>query len=525
MSTSDGMSPSAALYRELRNASFCVAEREAPYHPTSDSDRPSEHLLHLLWQRQDFLRQPLVTLDQQSITVYRPGRWSRSSGPDFVDAKLRFSHDPICVGAVEVHVLAGDWLRHGHDRDPAYTKVLLHVVWHNDLGTQTVVDASGREIPQLALSTALTMPLSALQGVLEDERVPTGHGSALTPCQQSLLEMTPETIGHLLDMAGEERWRQKANRFALRVERRGVEQALYETLMEALGFQGNRMPFWQLARLAPLARIREALATIQSTPIQVQAILYGVSGFLQRWQTEPRGHQPARDSYVATLAACWEPVSASFPECLDERHWRTAGIRPANFPQRRIAAAGHWLASLTQQSLMDSCLAPIRLLAAQDTSREQLLRCLKELARCLQVAGDEDYWSRRYTLNGPVHSRPVDLLGSGRATTMVVDVLLPAAAALVQLGHEPIALETVRALYACHPRLPVNEVTREMLRQFFGSDRARAAIIDSACRQQALLQLYRDFCLNELETCQECAFPRLVARLERLQRDMPPGDR
>jgi hypothetical protein len=47
-------------------------------------------------------------------------------------------------------------------------------------------------------------------------------------------------------------------------------------------------------------------------------------------------------------------------------------------------------------------------------------------------------------------------------------------------------------LYMCHPRLPANEVTREMFRQFFGSDRTRAAIVDSACRQQAMIQLYRD---------------------------------
>ena len=522
MQVCDDMSLSAALYQQLRDASFCVAEREAPYQPTSGGDQPSEHLLHLLWQRQDLLRQPLMTLDQQAITVYRPGRWSRSSGPDFLDAKLRFSVAPIRVGAVEVHVVASDWFRHGHDRDPAYTKVLLHVVWHNDLGTQTVVDASGREIPQLVLSTALTIPLAELGDVLEDESVPTGHGVGLTPCQRSLLEMTPETVGRLLDMAGEERWRQKANRFALRVERRGVEQALYETLMEALGFQGNRMPFWQLARLAPLARIREALGTVQSTPIQVQAILYGVSGFLERWQTERRKPQPERDNYVATLATYWEPMSALFPECLDERQWRMAGIRPANFPQRRIAAASYWLTSLTQHSLMDFCLAPIRPLVAQ-ASRTQLLRCLGELARRLRVARDEDFWSRRYVIDGPEHSRPVDLLGRGRATTMVVDVLLPAAAALAQLGGEPIPLQTVRMLYACHPRLPANEVTREMVRQFFGSDRTRAAIVNSACRQQALLQLYRDFCLSELETCQECAFPRLVARLERLQRDMPPG--
>ena len=60
--------------------------------------------------------------------------------------------------------------------------------------------------------------------------LPMSHTPSITPCQRSLQEMTPETVGHLLDMAGEERWRQKANRFALRAERRGVEQALYESL-------------------------------------------------------------------------------------------------------------------------------------------------------------------------------------------------------------------------------------------------------------------------------------------------------
>ena len=41
--------------------------REEPYHPSSGGDQPSEHLLHLLWQRQDLLRQPLMTLGHQSI--------------------------------------------------------------------------------------------------------------------------------------------------------------------------------------------------------------------------------------------------------------------------------------------------------------------------------------------------------------------------------------------------------------------------------------------------------------------------
>jgi hypothetical protein len=258
--------------------------------------------------------------------------------------------------------------------------------------------------------------------------------------------------------------------------------------MESLGFQGNRMPFWQLARLAPVDRIREALATVQSTPIQVQAILYGVSGFLHQWQSERRSLAPEREAYVATLATLWEPVASLFPECLDERQWRTAGIRPANFPQRRLAAAGYLFAGLTRYSLMDYCFTPIRPVEPQ-TPRQQLLHCLREMAGRLRVTGEEDFWRRRCTIDGLEHRRPIDLLGPGRSTTMVVDVLLPAAAALAQLGCERSAVEAIRALYVCHPRLPINEITREMLRQFFGADRARAAVVNSACRQQALIQL------------------------------------
>jgi Protein of unknown function (DUF2851) len=507
--------PQALLYRQLRGATPRVGEPDEPYRPTPARDQPTEHLLHGLWLQQKLLRQPLVTLDHRVVTVYRPGRWSRGSGPDFLDAKLQFDDGPIQVGAVEVHVGAGDWTRHGHNGDPTYAKVLLHVVWHNDLDTPTVVSAYGSHIPQLELSTCVSMPLAELQEMLDDDGFPEGKTATLTPCQRSLQALAPETIGHLLDMAGEERWRQKASRFALKVERRGVEQALYELLLEALGFKGNRMPFWQLARLAPMARLREALGTRQLSPMQIQAILYGVSGFLQRWQADRKRSSAEGLAYVDMLQSYWAPLAQFFPEQLDERSWRLAGLRPANFPQRRIAAAGYLLSNLTQHSLMDLFLAPLRELPT-NAPRAMVRRCQRELAHRLRVIGEADFWRHRYAIDGPPHGQPVDLLGLGRAATMVIDVVLPTAAALSQLGHEPISLATLRTLYLSHPRLPTNEVTRDMMRQFFGADRVRAAVVNSACRQQALQQLYTDFCLNELETCQECAFPRLAARLEGL---------
>jgi hypothetical protein len=283
------------------------------------------------------------------------------------------------------------------------------------------------------------------------------------------------------------------------------------------------MPFWQLARLVPVTRLRAVLAASQCTPINIQAILYGVSGFLQLWQADLPRLAPDSRAYIERLRSHWEPVAQEFAEHLDERHWRLTGIRPANFPQRRIAAAGYLLQGLAQHSLMDLLLAPLRALQA-DVPRAVLSRCQRELARRVRVTGAEDFWARRYSINAPERPRAIDLIGPGRATTMVIDVLLPAAAALAQLGHEPMPLAAVQALYRCHPRLPANDVTRTMLRQFFGADSRRAAVVNSACRQQALLQLYRDFCLNELESCQECAFPRLAARLETPPTDACAGD-
>jgi Protein of unknown function (DUF2851) len=518
----DGMLQ-ASGYRRLRQAVWSLGEPDAPYHSSSAQEQPSEHLLHLLWQQQELLRQPLTTLDMQGVTIYRPGRWARGSGPDFVEAKLRFDDGAIRVGAVEVHVAASDWVRHGHDRDPNYAQVLLHVVWRNDLPTANIHNVHGQQVPQLELGPAMHMSLAELQECLGDEAGLGRRDAALTPCQRSLQEMTPEKIGHLLDLAGEERWLQKANGFALKAERRGIEQALYELLLESLGFKGNRMPFWQLARLVPIAQLRTVLAASQWTPTGIQAVLYGVSGFLRLWQGDFARLSPDSRAYVEKLVSHWSPVAQEFPEHLNERHWRLAGIRPANFPQRRIAAVGYLLQGLAQHSLMDFFLAPLREVQLNGT-RAVFLRCQHDLVHRLRVTGREDFWARRYTINTPERPRFVDLIGLGRAATMVIDVLLPVAAALVQLGQEPISLAAVRALYRFHPRLPANDVSREMMRQFFGADRHRAAVVNSACRQQALLQLYRDFCLNELESCQECAFPRLAARLHTLQTDTFPRD-
>ena len=81
---------------------------------------------------------------------------------------------------------------------------------------------------------------------------------------------------------------------------------------------------------------------------------------------------PPGDRYLSdNTSTHWEPLGPHFSEHLDERQWRMAGIRPANSPPRRIAAAGHLLAGLSQHTLMDLFLGPLRGLEGQ-APRHQL---------------------------------------------------------------------------------------------------------------------------------------------------------
>src|SRR5258708_11155606 len=103
-----------------------------------------EELLHFIWRYRYFNQQELVTEDGQPLQIVFPGEPHTDQGPDFRNARIHIG-DRLCVGPVELHVRASDWIRHAHTGDPHYRDVILHVVWVNDW--------SGGDIPMLTLAT------------------------------------------------------------------------------------------------------------------------------------------------------------------------------------------------------------------------------------------------------------------------------------------------------------------------------------------------------------------------------------
>ena len=112
-----------------------------------------EHEIQRIWTEQDFDSRGLKTVDGKKIEVFSPGWWNQGQGPDFEAARLSIGDD-FFYGSVEVHLQSSGWKAHGHNRNPAYNQVILHVVLCHQ-PRYGVFNTLENQIPELELSPHL----------------------------------------------------------------------------------------------------------------------------------------------------------------------------------------------------------------------------------------------------------------------------------------------------------------------------------------------------------------------------------
>jgi hypothetical protein len=86
----------------------------------------TEAKFQLLWKKQAFADQVLVTTSGKKIQLLKPGTINFGPGPDFLGACLRIDNEEH-TGNIELHLHAKDWYNHGHHKDSMYDSVILHV--------------------------------------------------------------------------------------------------------------------------------------------------------------------------------------------------------------------------------------------------------------------------------------------------------------------------------------------------------------------------------------------------------------
>ena len=447
-----------------------------------DGDSPPERLVQAVWQHQRVLRDRLRTLDGQPVRVLHPGFQSLESGPDFRGATLQFGDLPPQSGDVEVDLRSSGWRAHGHDRNPAFKQVILHVVWESERS------AAGGP-PVVPLRQVLDAPLGELSLWLGGE-APQGLPEEFRgQCCAPLRELDAGQQLELLHQAAQVRLSSKAAQFQARARQAGWEQSLWEGLFRALGYKHNVWPMQRLAELRP------RWAAPPADPLALQARLFGLSGLLP---VELTRSESAADHYLRRVWDQWWRERDEFGDCLLPRSlWRLHGQRPANHPQRRLALAARWSAS-------GDLTARLERWCAADWPDNALADSLLET---LQAEPDE-FWSCHCTFRSARLKRAQPLLGLTRVTDLAVNVVLPWLWVRAVEGKNPAVQRTLEHRYFAWPPAQDNAVLRLARQRLLGGASARA--LRTAASQQGLIQTVRDFCDQSNAACQGCRLPALV---------------
>jgi len=275
-----------------------------------------ERLMQFVWQHRLGLWQDMRTVDGKRVRVVDQGVLNGDSGPDFFNATVEIDGE-TWVGNVEIHVRASDWKRHGHDGDPAYDSVILHVVQYDDMAVHrrdgsVIAQMVMRCTPEAAVrcnrllaSAAVMLPCAAivgsLPGIFKTEWLSALGAERLCRKSERVLSLVEETGGH---------W----------------EGAAYVTFARALGFGLNSEPFELLARSVPLAFLNRHADNL----LAVEALLLGQAGLIP---------PPADDEepYTTRLRTEFEFLSHKFGLHQVRPAWKMARTRPQNFPHRRLA--------------------------------------------------------------------------------------------------------------------------------------------------------------------------------------------
>ncbi len=432
-------------------------------------DSVSESQIVVVWQRQLLDRSRLIVEDGREISIIYPGRPNDERGADFRDAVIS-TDEEILKGDIEVHVKSSGWQEHGHHRDPAYNRVILHVVlWHNTCKPTRL--QNGNEIPVLALERYIELPFSRWSVLTASQQ------SITTPCSGISRYLEKDALVTFLNGSGEKRFLAKAAGFRRDFARIRAEQSLYQGIMGALGYSRNKLPFLELARRLPLQAL-ESMAgdriSDEEYLISRQTLLLGTAGLLPAWgngRITKKSTVNKRGSESVRLQTFSCPEKRMSPD-----DWHLFKVRPSNSPIRRLVAMSHLLLRYREKGLLEGL---VGLVGEEPDSRG--CRGLESGLR-------------------------VNALGSGRAGDIVVNILLPFTFAWSRHTSRSELGKKALRLFRRYPRLAENSVERHMSEQL-GLNRD---LVSSAISQQGLVHIYNNLCTQG--RCEECALGKFKAR-------------
>ncbi len=296
----------------------------------------TEKIISFLWLSRKFEQLNLKSVQNEPILITKTGWLNSNSGPDFKEAEITIGN-LNWIGQVEIHIKTTDWKRHGHQKDPNYDSVILHVVWENDIN----------ESDTLLWKT----PILELKSLVNENTIK--RVNEIIGNQQNI--KCKEFIGSVPDIVFENA---KQNALLRRLERKSEEietiykstyndfnETLYQWFSKCFGGKLNANNFLILSQ-----RISYKLITkyIDDT-FKLESMLFGVAGFLDK---------NLNNEYYLKLQDEYNFLCAKHPilkNKMKESQWQFFRLNPNAFSTLRLS---QWAAFLSiTKNLLDFSLS------------------------------------------------------------------------------------------------------------------------------------------------------------------------
>lgn len=404
----------------------------------------------------------------RKLRVISRGTWNHDAGPDFLNAKIEID-GRIISGHVEIHCKTSHWALHGHQDDPIYEQVILHVVGKNDL--------SPANAPKLPMIPLFVLP----EDFEKTNKAQPNEKDGL--CADFFLRLSDTAIHKFVSDAGLERMRLKSQGILTDMIANGTKDALLVRLFEQIGIPGNRAQFKRLAQrvLTYEDRIREQ---------SIQAILWGESGCL------PDPAKTKLDDNAALLVNDlwnqWWQIRRVHYEPIIFSH----RSRPLNSISRRIAILSAFIQNFSENPL------PVMMNIIEENSVDEATRIFIEKMKLY-----DPFWQHHTSFTSPELKKQAALLGNDRIVELLVDVIIPAIHAYSSVSGAFKLTAKIESLYLALPKTGSNKTIREVVKRCFPG---KEQIFKTAAAQQGLIHIQKTWCEKLACNCKACPIYQLV---------------
>ncbi|MEQ8623935.1 MAG: DUF2851 family protein [Vicingaceae bacterium] len=414
----------------------------------------NEDFLHYIWKFQQFNPKNLEITSGEKLQVLKVGLHNLHSGPDFFNGQVRIGNTHW-AGNIEIHTKSSDWNLHKHQDDAIYDKVILHVVWENDLA---IYRKNGEEIPTLELK-------GRIRKRLLDRFQELTQNSSWIPCEAEMPVIDSALKRQLIDQKLVERLQRKANRVEqlLKTLKNDWEAVLFQQLAKYFGFKVNAIPFEIMTTSLPFQLIRKH----QTNKKQLTALLFGQAGFLE---------VDFKDTYPKELKGAYEFLRNKHKlSSIDSSIWKFMRMRPANFPTIRLAqfaACLYQQQGLFQTIIETKNLSDLRLLLRADVN---------------------EYWETHFHFDKISKVKSDKRIGKASIDILIINAIVPLIFTYGRHTDQEEYQESAM-FFLQELKAEKNKITRSW---------ARLNVpLDSAYESQALIQLKTEHC--DFKNCLLC---------------------